>query len=381
MSRCFLLGYIANRHNEYKIVAQTPEFSSHKEFKIFSAKEKLAEYGMPRWLVNILIFVAPHMELFLSLCLCTGMFFAYSIKYLRKSKVNIQGCKIFPKLNTQEKRVLDIYSSAGFEPTNLLAIDIPEQYTKFEKIPTVSVFAGITYKQVWSSFINSLRLCCFMIHKYKKEDMLFRAYSSFPFFLCFYFIDNLDESNELVFYNHYDRWIYLLGNSRLKKTYVQHGKLWIDYIPRISCDSAYYISYSQQTTLEHTLFNNKPKAYFRKVFDFSGMGMLRQNGNKDVLIICLAIYLEKHENVVRKLYGKKVNLYLKPHPMDNLDIYTDFQKEYPEIVILGKFDFPKVDYVISYDSTLADEYEMHDIPVLKYDNPEYDTVFNDWFSA
>jgi hypothetical protein len=66
-----------------------------------------------------------------------------------------------------------------------------------------------------------------------------------------------------------------------------------------------------------------------------------------------------------------VNIYLKPHPADNIDTYEKLKDEYPEIVILSKFDYPKVDYVISYDSTLADEYEMHDLPVIRYKDDDF----------
>ena len=379
MMRCYLVGYITQRHNDYKIVAQNHELDNYKDFKILSAQEKLKEYGMPEWIAKMAISMARLMERTASFCMCLWMFLSCSLKSLLVKRQTYHGKKFYPKLNYQEKRIINILGSAGYKPEDVTIINIPGQYTKYEIMPKVSVFSGISYGQMWKSFIYAVRTVFFMKQKFGKDDLLFRSYSSFPFYLCFYFISNLDESNELVFVNHYDRWMYMCGNSRLHKIYVQHGKLWQDHINRINCDVAYYLSRSQKDILEYTLFNNKPEAHFRKVFDYSGLEKLKNNGKKDLLIVCLTIYADRHEGIVEQLYGKNVNIYLKPHPGDNLGIYENLQQRCPDIVVLGKFDYPKVDYVISYDSTLADEYEMHDIPVLLYSNPDYEKIFNEWF--
>lgn len=371
-----MLGYITTRHNDDKLLSFGAVHKTYKELKKDRAKEKLVEYGMPRWAATMSIKVAQHIETFVSLMMCTFMFLNYSLKYVRTNRLSFQGEKFFPKLNAQENIVKNLYGSIGMGTQDLTVIDIPEQYTKYKEFKTVSVFSGITYGQLWKSFITSLRLTCFVIRKYKSKDLLFRTYSSFPFFLCYFFVENLDNSNELIFYNHYDRWMYLFGNSHLRKTYVQHGKLWHDHIKRIKCDVAYYINANQREILEYTLFDNKPEAKYRKVFDYSGMDKLKDNHFKNLLIVCISTYSDQHTGVVKELYGGKVNIYLKPHPRDNMDIYNNLQKKYPEIVLLGKFDYPKVDYVLSYESTLADEYEMHDIPVLKYNDIDFKEKFD-----
>ena len=380
MMRCYLLGYLTTRHNEYKLVAESSDFNSHKRFKQFGAEEKLIEYGMPRGLAKVVVKVAPRFELFLSISMCIYMFFNYSVKFLKHKRKKYYNTKFFPKLNFPEARAINLYCSAGYSINDLVAIDIPGQYVKYNKVKKVSVFSGISYSQLLLSFIYSIRLCWFMIHKYRYVDMLFRSYSSFPFFLCFYFIENLDRSNEIVYYNHYDRWMYLMGNSCLHKTYIQHGKLWRDYISRISCDVAYYISKSQQEILEFTLFNNKPEVRFRKIFEYSGLERLKNNGKKNILVICQTLFLSEQENVLHVLNNIDVNIYLKPHPMDNYDIYENYQKQNPNIVILERFEYPKVDYVISYDSTLADEYEMHDIPILRYNDEDYSIILSKLFA-
>ena len=379
MMRCYLWGYIIHKRNNYKIVGNDDRFNNYRDLKIYGAIEKLVEYGMSRSFANIIVVISLPMETLISLLICIKMLIVYSVKYLSTPKQSYHGRRFFPKLNYQEKRIINLFGSAGYRLEDITIIDIPGQHSKYSQMPMVSVFSGISYSQVWKSFVYSIRIILFMKKKYGKDDLLFRSYSSYPFFLCFFFISNLDESNELVFVNHYDRWMYLLGCSNLHRTYVQHGKLWRDNIKRIECDTAYYISRSQQEILEYTLFNNKPEARFRKVFDYSGLEKLKSNGCKDLLIICLSIYSEQEELIINRLTDKKINIYLKPHPNDNIDIYTRLKGKYPDIVVLGKFDYPKVDYVISYDSTLADEYEMHDIPVLKYGDCDYDRTFTKWF--
>ncbi len=371
MMRCYLYGYLIQRDYIKKLSAYNTEYDSYKSLKKQRAIEKIAEYGVRRKIAEIIISITPPIESLISILLLLLSFIKAIAVFIFTAKRNYTGSRFSPHLNCDEKRIVDLFKSAGYTPESITIIEIPGQYTKYERIPKVSVYSGITFSQLIRSFLYSMRMICFMQKKYGKDDFLFRSYSSFPYFLCFFFVSNLEKSNEVVFINHYDRWMYLFGNSHLHRIYIQHGKLWKDHIKRINCDVAYYINRSQQSILEYTLFSNIPEAKFRKVFDYSGLDRLKKNGNKDLLVICEYYFAEYHERIVKQLYDQNVNIYLKPHPGDNLDLYTSFQKTYPEIVILGKFDYPKVDVVVSYDSTLADEYEMHDIPVLRYDDSDF----------
>lgn len=376
MMRCYLLGYITTRHNDYKIVSENLEYNTYKDLRQEIAIETLMVYGMNKKIASFIVkYIAPF-ERFVSILLCVKEFIFSVFKFCFTNKQIYRNKKFYPKLNYQESRILNMWKSAGLTENDFTVIDIPQQATKYIEIPSVSVYSGITFNQLCKSFVYSIRLCWFMISKYRKNDSIFRVHSCYSYFLCFFFVANLDESNELIFCNHYDRWMYLFGNFRLHKTYIQHGKLWIDYIKRINCDVAYYLSKSQQTILEHTLWSNKPEARFRKIFEYSGQDKIKSNGGKNLLIVCYESYTSKHEAVVKAIYDKNVNIYLKPHPNDNFEIYQKFKKMYPDIVVLEKFDYPKVDVVISYDSTLADEYEMHDITVIRYENSDYEKQLN-----
>lgn len=376
MKKCYLLGYITTKHNDLKLVRQNQEFSSYKQYRKRMAFQEFQKFGINATFSKYCTDLAFYCELLISLCFLVGMLFSYSVKFFKTKRRKFDGCKICPKLNCIENRFITMYTRAGYEIDSLTVVDIPQQMYPYNRTNKVSVFSGISYTQVLRSFWNAVTLSVHMNKKYKKNDYLLRSYSSFPYFLFFYFVDNLNESNELVFYNHYDRWMYLFGNSILKKTYIQHGKLWRDHIHRINSDRAVYLCKSQQEILEYTVFSNKPQASFMKPIELCGFEKLKGNGNKDLLIVCLESFAQKHESVVKQIYGKQINIYLKPHPADNLSVYNNFLQNYPEVVLLGKSDFPMVDYVISYDSTLADEYEMHDISVFKYDDKDFAEKLN-----
>lgn len=380
MMRCYIWGYLTQRHNDYKIAANSVEYSSYKDLRLKRTEVALKRAGLPGGLARFIADNITPVEKYASYVICTLWFIVFSVKWVFVKRRHYKNMKFCPKLTIYEKMFINIYKSAGYGVKDVTHIYLPGHSYRYKELPSVSVFSGISYGQLCKAYTYSIRMCAFLIKKYRKDEVSFRAYSSYPYFLCYFFVDNLYNSNELVMYNHYDRWMYLLGNSHLKRTYIQHGKLWYDQIKRIKCDVAYYINHEQQTILEYTLFDNKPEARFRKSFEYSGMDKLLQNGNKDVLIVCFELMAENHENVVKRLEGGNVNIYLKPHPGDDLNIYDALAKSYSNVVVLGLFDYPKVDYVISYDSSLADEYEMHDIPVAKYSDKDYEEKFEKWFN-
>ena len=338
MMRCYLLGYIVDKHNSFRVLIQNGDYSTYKEYKRFAAKEKLVQSGIPRLIANFAVVISPHMELLISCLISSWMFVISFFTYFFTRREKFTTTRFFVHFDETENNVIAIYTSAGLGINDYVAIVPPGQHVLYKKIHTVSVLSGISFKQLWLSYVYSIRLIGYMIHKYRKDDFLFRAYSSFPFFLTFFFVDNLSENNELWISNHYDRWTYLFGYSRLRRVYIQHGRLGYDYIPRINAEVAYYISPKQKEILEFTLFNNKPEVRFRELFEYSGCEKLINNSNKNLLI-------------------------------------------YPSIVILSKSDYPKVDGVISYDSTLADEYEMHEIPVFRFDGGILIENLKDWIDS
>ena len=116
-----------------------------------------------------------------------------------------------------------------------------------------------------------------------------------------------------------------------------------------------------------------------KLFDFTKSDKMICNGKRDVLIICSTLFEDKQDKIISQIANNQINLLLKPHPMDDLVYYQKKESEYPSIIILSKFEYPKVDLIISYDSTLADEYEMKGIDVLRYNDENFESTIQSIF--
>lgn len=119
------------------------------------------------------------------------------------------------------------------------------------------------------------------------------------------------------------------------------------------------------------MFSNTPEARYFAKMEFSSNDKLRNNGKKDVMLACELIYFETEEKIIKDISGNShLNLYVKPHPQNSIVKYTALQEQFG-FVMLGKTDFPKMDYVISYDSTILLEYQSNGVKTLMYEDPDY----------
>ena len=109
------------------------------------------------------------------------------------------------------------------------------------------------------------------------------------------------------------------------------------------------------------------QTHLRKMLQFTQNEVLNKgNGKQNVLIVSVMSFINDVNNIVELLSGK-VNLYVKPHPGDKImDAYMRLVDQYG-IVILEKTAYPEVDVVLSYNSTLADEYDLAGVKVIRWD--------------
>ena len=97
-------------------------------------------------------------------------------------------------------------------------------------------------------------------------------------------------------------------------------------------------------------------------------------GDKAILIIAyFDLFYEKERKLISLLQNRAVKIYLKNHPLFPASVYSDLKKEYDFILLDGPI-FPKVDYVFSYSSTLALEYENLGAKVILYNNMDDETL-------
>ena len=260
---------------------------------------------------------------------------------------------------------------------NIVLIQLSSKNIRYKEFDNVSIFSGIEYVDIMKSLIYSIRILFFMKKKYGKVDFLFRAYSSFEYFLFYFFVLRSSISNTYYFTNLIDRWAYLFGNINHKTCLIQHGILSREMkIKKIgSVDSAYYIDKKQKGICEKILFCNVPVAYYRNALQFSSNNKLLSNEFKNILLVCNLYFWTKEKKIIQDLSKRNVNLYIKPHPLDkNIEDYKSLLKD-NRFVILEINDYPEVDVVISYESTLADEYENNGVVVLRYTDDFFDKEY------
>lgn len=307
------------------------------------------------------------LEVAASLFILLGRFVAVVFQKLFSRHVEIYGLYMQAPLTWPAYRIKDMLRSVeGVEAHSIKIPFIKNTYKERE----IKVLSVISYKDIFDAFISAVAMIFYMERRFAKEDILFRSYASFEFFLTCRFVKRTESDNKFIYFNTFDRWAFLMCRANTEVYFIQHGKL--DYLTTLirvgTPDVAYYVSPAQQTIVEDTLFANKPKEVrFRKILQFTHNDILiRDNGKLNVLIVSVVSFIKDVVKIVEML-GGKVNLYVKPHPSDKvMDTYNHLVEEYG-VVILEKTAYPEVDVVLSYNSTLADEYDLAGVRVIRWD--------------
>ncbi len=370
--KVYLYGYL-NEFNSYNTLrkSESPGIS-YKEFKI---GEVLKYLGVRHnnLLVSAFRLIA-HLECYIGFSVVLFRFIGTLLMYMFTSGKELEKKNVILGLNTPKGNFMKMLTSIDMKPDAITVIRLPFLRADYKEFPTISVLSGVKLSDILFSFKYSVRMIFFVKKKYGYRDLLFRSYSSFEYFLSYFFINRSRLTNKYYFVNTYDRWAYIFGDIKHETYFIQHGILSGDVlIKKIGrVDYAYYIDKEQKDICEKILFDNVPVARYRNRMNFSGNGKLLNNNLKNVLLVCNKIFFKKEEEIICKLKNKDVNLYIKPHPAEkdigsyeNLLFQTNF-------VILDKGDYPEVDFVISYESTLAQEYESKGVRVLKYGCDSFD---------
>jgi len=176
----------------------------------------------------------------------------------------------------------------------------------------------------------------------------------------------------LYFCNQSDKWSLLFDNvSSRSKVLLQHGVASIyGKVPFPLKHINKFYSMTQETWQDaySTILDCKPELVFMEptihLYDTT-------DSKFRVLIVADIIHFEKEMKIIHELSrDSNISIYMKKHPALVADeCYRDLQKQYNFTYIVEK-QFPQVDFVISYYSTLAYEYMSYNIPVYMYINSE-----------
>ena len=326
-----------------------------------------------------------------------AMICKYSLCLLLHKKEDLKHDTLFVSIH---ERLYSIGTFAGLIKDNAVWFKTPMDSDLFslpKPYKTLTVYDFIRFSDIWRSIIQSIRCRWHVILRWGYENMMITE-KCFRWLLTDMAFRRMSPNTELVFCNQIDRIAVLLDklpNSR--KTLVEHG---VEYIYSQSevqkknnmlvyCpDVGFYVL--NRTYHFHTL----TKVYCYSETDIKAFerSIVRCNpeyivigynfkpsfkpSKKSVLII--SDYYNQYENekkIISLLQGLDIELFLKGHPRNNDGLYDNLRSLYHFVFIPGtKKELPDADLVISYDSTLAHEYESVGSKVLYYGNFEIENI-------
>ena len=242
-----------------------------------------------------------------------------------------------------------------------------------------SILGFVSYGELLSAFLQATKMTCYLPVKYGHRDCFFRSSSAFEFFLVGYAFNHIGLDKTVIFTPLNDRFAYLFGHLPNKKIFIQHGAVpnWFSVAGKIGmADIGYYFNEEQRVICNKVMFYNIPECRYMELMSFTSNDKIIKDGKLNVLLICYQLYFEKEKQIIEDLTSNEnIHLYVKPHPTDNdRSKYTSIQKS-KSIAILEKEDFPLVDVVISYESTLALEYRMVNVKTIVYEDIDFENQY------
>lgn len=210
--------------------------------------------------------------------------------------------------------------------------------------------------------------CTFLLEYIIKVRTLNLIYKIWDFYEVYYSLRRIGKDSIYYFSNQSDKYALLFDQLPSKdKVLIQHGIVanWGCLPYRLENISKFYaMSNLTWQDAYKNLFSNTPYLILMNstlfLYDIP-------NSSYTVLIVAEIDYINIERNILEELSkDQTITIYLKKHPaLMNDGCYRELQNKYKFNYITEK-KFPKVDFVISYYSTLAYEYMAHGIPVYMY---------------
>lgn len=220
---------------------------------------------------------------------------------------------------------------------------------------------------------------CTIRFSYDCKSSSNRLYSVFFFDLILMYraFGKIKLLEELYTGDHFDRWAVLLDvvaedKERIRSfTIIQHGRLsdangcfQFDLPVKLnSVDSIYCFDEESYFIFKESIIGGGKSFsvnYFKNSIVLSSVP-----GFSDVVILIVgnSLCYNFHVLILKAMLSgidRELQVFYKPHPAQDLD---GIDKEDWEVIWEPKF-FPKADLVISYPSTLVEQYREHNIPVI-----------------
>lgn len=341
-----------------------------------------------RWKSNTFLRAAINALLPVILCvLDVYLLMKYTIGIITHKKQVVSADKLFVSCH---HRLYSIGKFAGLVTPDTVWFHTPmDSFALPESYLTLTVFDYITFSDVWRSMIQSIRSRWYFI-SHKGYDNLMITEKCFAWFLTDIALRKVPADVELFFANQLDRLAVLIDRLPQKnKSLVEHGVEYLyseSELQRRNNMLIYHPDVSFYVLNRTYHFHNITRVYCYSETDIKAFerSIVRCNPQYVVIgydfkpsfkpekksILIISEYYNQYDNekkVISLLQGVDIDLYLKGHPGNDDKLYDELREEYTFIFIPGKNkDFPDADIVISYDSTLAHEYESVGSKVLYY---------------
>lgn len=341
----------------------------------FPGVSKLSAYKLDSWFVKVSLFL---LYFFWPIFFSPLVSFYFLIKSLR-FKLGLKKCPgnvlphvlLFVSGNTTEsvlKKAVGENNAVLYRPRQKKEMVRERGFDSLQLLSVLNLL-GVYWKSV-----------CYTIRfSYDRRFSSNRLYSVFFFDLIVVAraFEKVGELDALYTGDHFDRWAVLLDlisgdNARIGKfSVVQHGGLKdsngrfpiklavklksVDYLYCFDEDSyCIFKSLIIDSKKEFSVKYFKNSIALSEVTDFYGV---------TILIVGNALCFDFHVAMYKSLFvffGGNLRVFYKPHPTQELKNIDNIDWQ----VILDSHFFPNVDLVISYPSTLVEQYREHNIPVI-----------------
>lgn len=369
----FLRFYFYEALNGYlfdSYYGRSGDKTNYREYKIRSLLSYLKISFIPHNFYNLIYALSP-LQLIVSFLIVLWRFIYSSFLFLFTKDVILVNKKILFNIG---ERTSDLLNKTDINPRDLLQIRNPYGDRLIEGVGDIkSIFVGLRYSDIVASFVLSIKTLVLQYVKYHKRDVYCRSYASYDFYLCCHFCCRLSKLNTIYFTSTFARWAFLFSSLECNKVFIQHGiildKTFTIKIGEI--DTGYFINIEQANLCK--------KLLFKGVNTVKLMGKIPlteefyQYAKKNVLLVCCQAYMEQQKKVINEIgrNKKNISLLVKPHPKDDQSLYKLLQRKY-DFILIPKGKNPKVDILISYKSTLVDEYMSWNIPALVYNDDNFE---------
>ena len=225
-----------------------------------------------------------------------------------------------------------------------------------------SYLSIIDYFLVFKLCIHSLvHYCC-------HYTCLCLLYKNWSFYEAYIALSKIASSTNAYYANQSDNWAIMFDSIPFKsRTLIQHGYMGNVNVPNRlkGINSFYALSKKGSEEAFDSIFACEPEV---KIMNPT-IKLKDYNDKKfKVLLVLNVRFFEVEKKIIEYLQKDGISIYLKRHPsLTNDSDYRKLVKKYNLLYITEQI-FPKVDYVISYNSTLAYEYMAYEIPVYIYTN-------------